>query len=106
MFFRQNDSQITLSLRAQPGSSLSGPTGVWEDDTHQYLNRGVKSQAQEGKANREILKSLSKWLKVSMSTLELTRGHRSRLKQIRIECGSNAERIRVIGQLNSVCKNL
>ena len=52
----------------------------------------LKEPAREGKANSELLKKLSKMLKVSSSDISLVAGHKSREKTLLI-IGLDAEQI-------------
>lgn len=48
------------------------------------ISVGIKSKPQKGEANRELIKKLSKYFKVSQSQIKITSGEKSRKKLIQI----------------------
>ncbi len=71
---------ILLKVKVHPNSSKSGIDGVYGDCIKIKLN----SPPVEGKANGELLKYLSKFLKVPKSKLEIVSGEKGRTKIIKI----------------------
>ncbi len=72
---------MDLTVRVKPGSSkgpLVDPTSTGEVTV--YLNE----RAVDGAANDALVKVLAKHLGVSKSRVEIVRGHRSLVKQVRI----------------------
>ena len=72
--------EILLKVKVQPNSSKSGIEGIYGDSLKIKLN----SPPVEGKANGELLKFLSKFLKVPKGNLEIISGKNSRIKTIKI----------------------
>jgi len=48
------------------------------------ISIGIKSKPQRGEANREMIKKLSKYFKISQSQIIITSGEKSRKKLIQI----------------------
>ncbi len=46
---------------------------------------GIKSKPIEGEANKEIIKKLAKYFKISASMVQIKSGHKSRQKIIQIQ---------------------
>lgn len=78
---QEKSGAVLIHLRIQPGASRSGLAGPHGD---RYRLR-LRSPAQDGQANRELLRFLSDALGVPKSNLELVRGRSSRNKTVRIE---------------------
>lgn len=70
-----------LAVRAQPGARRSGVVGVWNG----HIKIAVRSPAQDGRANEELLAVLAQVLDLPRRALELERGERAQLKLIRID---------------------
>ena len=62
------------------------------DINSESIQINLTGPAREGKANTELVKKLSKLLKVSTSSIKLVAGHKSREKTLLIE-GLNAEEV-------------
>ena len=62
------------------------------DISSESIQINLTGPAREGKANTELVKKLSKLLKVSTSSIKLVAGHKSREKTLLIE-GLNAEEV-------------
>ena len=60
--------------------------------TPEAIHINLKGPAREGKANSELLKKLSKTLKISTAEISLVAGHKSREKTVLI-MNTNAEEI-------------
>jgi hypothetical protein len=70
-----------LNIRLQPGAK--------EDALCDWMDNGVlkvrvKSKPIEGKANKNLIKLLSKQLKVPKSSIEITKGEKSKNKTIKM----------------------
>ena len=79
-FLTANCNNIELRIRAIPGTNKVGPRGVYNNE----LKWGVSASAEGGKANKELLRALSKLLGTTLSNLELVRGASTKSKKIRI----------------------
>lgn len=69
---------MLLEVRVKPGSSRSGPVEVREGK----LVLRVHAAPEGGKANREVLKVLSRLMRIPPSQMEMVRGSSSRDKTI------------------------
>ena len=78
---QEKSGALLLQLKVQPNASRSG----WAGPHGQRLKIRLQSPPQNGKANRELLRFLSKSLGIVKSNLELIRGQSSRDKTVRIE---------------------
>ncbi|MCD6326846.1 YggU family protein [bacterium] len=72
---------VTMKVRVQPGASRNEISS--EPDGGIKLR--ITARAVDGGANQELIKFLSKTLKVSKSSIEITRGAKARTKWIAIK---------------------
>ena len=77
---QEKSGTLLLHLRVQPNASRSEIAG----QHGQRLKIRLQSPPQDGKANRELLRFLSKTLGIKKSCIELIRGQTSRDKTVRI----------------------
>ena len=84
-----SDDKVLLRCYAQPGASKNEVAGPHGD----RLKIRIKAPPVEGKANKELIKFLSKLLKLPKSKLNFVRGESSRQKDILLE-GADIETIR------------
>jgi uncharacterized protein (TIGR00251 family) len=70
----------SLTIRVQPGARSSGVVGPHGD----ALRVRVAAPAADGKANAELVRILAEHFRVSTSAVEITRGHTSRIKIVRV----------------------
>jgi uncharacterized protein (TIGR00251 family) len=78
---QEKSGALLLHLRVQPNASRSEIAGLHG----QRLKIRLQSPPQDGKANRELIRFLSKLLKIPKSSLDLIRGQTSRDKTIRLK---------------------
>ncbi len=76
----ENQDSIIFNVRVIPRSSKSEIIGELDGD----LKVKLSSPPIEGKANKELIKILSKTLKVSKSDIEIISGETSKSKRIQI----------------------
>lgn len=72
--------EILLKIYLQPRSSKNEIGGLYRDG----IKVRVTAAPVEGRANEALLRFLAKELGVTLSSIEIVRGHRSREKIIRI----------------------
>ncbi|MGQ9647023.1 MAG: DUF167 domain-containing protein [Thermodesulfobacteriota bacterium] len=72
--------EILLKIYLQPKASKNEIVGPYRDG----IRVRVTAAPVEGKANEGLLRFLAKELGVSLSSMEIVKGHRSREKIIRI----------------------
>jgi hypothetical protein len=79
-FYRQIDDKgvIELLIKAAPNSSKSEVVGITED----ALKIKLKAPPVDGEANEELVRFLSKWLKVAKSDIIIHKGSASKNKKI------------------------
>ena len=70
-----------FEVKVTPGSSKKG----WSLDKSGTLKCHVKSPAEDGKANAELIKSLSKALDIPQYMISIVSGQQSRTKRIKVD---------------------
>lgn len=80
MFYEAHEGYVILRIKAVPGSSITKIADVMEDT----LRIKIAAPAVEGAANKELIKFLSKLLKVSKSDVEILTGETSKVKRVKI----------------------
>lgn len=80
MFYEVKEDHILLRIKAVPGSSINKIADIQEG----VLRIKIKAPAVEGAANKELIKFLSKTLRVSKSDIEILKGETSKVKSLRI----------------------
>lgn len=82
MSFLQKD---LIFIRVTPGAAQSKIGGKFVDEKNQeYLKISIAAPPEDGKANEELIKFLSKKLKIAKSKIEIIRGETSRFKVLRL----------------------
>jgi len=78
--------QDLLFLRITPNAAQTKISGKFIDEKNQeYLKINVAEVPEDGKANEELIKFLSKLLKIPKSKIEMIRGETSRIKVVKID---------------------
>jgi uncharacterized protein len=99
--FRAEKDGLTLFVRLTPKSSKDAVEGLGESaDGRLHLLARVRAVPEDGKANKALEKLLAKAFGVAGSSVAVTGGTTSRLKQVRIE-GDPAV---LAGKLEALCK--
>ncbi len=70
-----------FEVKVTPNSSKKG----WSLDKSGHLKCHVKSPAENGKANAELIKSLSKALDISQNMVSIVSGEQTRNKRIKVD---------------------
>jgi uncharacterized protein (TIGR00251 family) len=70
-----------FEVKVTPGSAKKG----WSLDKSGKLKCHVKSPAEDGKANAELIKSLSKALDIPQYMISIVSGQQSRSKRIKVD---------------------
>ncbi|MBQ9731913.1 MAG: DUF167 domain-containing protein [Alphaproteobacteria bacterium] len=93
MVFEQIQQKILLRVRLSPNSSCCKVCGIYTSaDDCKWLKINVISVPEKGKANQELIKFLSKELKLAKSAFSIISGELDRYKKILIT--TNAEHIK------------
>ena len=83
MFFDTTQNHYILRIRVTPNSSKFAITGIFIDSNSiEYLKVNLISVPEKGKANQELIKHLSKLLKISKSSFDIISGDTDRYKKI------------------------
>jgi uncharacterized protein (TIGR00251 family) len=76
----EDDGRISFKVRVVPRSSRSRITGEHDG----ALRVCIRAPPVEGAANEELISALAKAFKVPRRAVEITSGHASKLKHVRI----------------------
>lgn len=91
-FLKQENSHFLLYVKATPNSAKNKISGKFIDEKNQeYLKINLAAVPEDGKANEELVKFLSKLLKIPKSQIAVIRGETSRMKVIKFEEAISAE---------------
>ena len=77
MFYNINEECVSFRIKAQPNASRSEFCEVYGEDA---IKIRIKAPAVEGKANKELVKFLSKSFKVAKSDIIFKSGQNSKIK--------------------------
>jgi uncharacterized protein (TIGR00251 family) len=77
----ERDGEFFLNIKVLPNSSKNSIEGIIDN----FLKIKIKAPAVEGAANKELIKFLSKKLKIAKSKIELISGKSAKLKKIKIK---------------------
>ena len=94
-FYLEKENGLLLKIKAVPNSSKNEICGIFDNS----LKIKIKAPALENKANEELIKFLSKLLKVPKYNISIKSGDTSKLKNIYIENCS-------IDKFKNVCDNI
>lgn len=79
-FYCFEENSVIVNVRIQPGSSKNSLEGIISN----CLKIKIKSPPVDGKANKELIKFLSKYFKVSKMNVKIINGEKSKLKKIKL----------------------
>ena len=86
MFYEKKQNGYILRIRVTPNSSVSGFQDIFIDPNGtEFLKANLNSAPEKGKANSELIKLLSKILKISKSSFSVISGTTDRYKKILLE---------------------
>lgn len=95
--FEFRDGALFLRIRLTPKSSRNAINGIMTmPDGRDLLKVSVNAIPEDGKANAELLRFLSKTLKIPKSALLLVSGESSREKLIKIDRNINEVKEKLI----------
>jgi uncharacterized protein (TIGR00251 family) len=78
--YAENDGGLTFQVRVVPRASRSEVVGEYGG----ALRVRVAAAPVEGAANDELVRTLARELEVSRNAIEITAGHSSKLKKVRV----------------------
>lgn len=79
-FYQMTSGVLTLKLHIQPGAKKSALVGLYGD----RLKIKIHAPPVDGKANEEVIRFISEWLKVAKSQVNIQSGETSRQKTIAV----------------------
>jgi uncharacterized protein (TIGR00251 family) len=89
MWYEIKDGYAIVRIKAVPNSSKNQIAGVYGD----ALKVKIKAPAVEGAANKELVKFLSKLLKVPKSEITFVGGETSKQKRLKIPYNDKIEKL-------------
>ena len=95
--FSERDGALHFRVRVVPRASRSEVVGEHDGD----LRVRVAAPPVEGAANDELTRTLARFFNVPTRAVEITGGHTSKLKQVRIQ-GASRAMLEKIGQESGV----
>lgn len=89
---------MILNIKVTPNSAKTKIAGKFFDEKNQEWTKiNLAAVPEDGKANEELIKFLSKLLKISKSKIEIIRGETSRMKVVKLEdCNTALEAIKTL----------
>lgn len=100
LFYEKTSKGIIIRVRVTPNSSKSAVSGIFTDANGQdYLKINLNAVPEKGKANQELIKFLSKFLKQSKSAFTLISGETDRFKRLQLIAADLCETEQILGQL-------
>jgi uncharacterized protein len=89
--WRQDGSDLLLSVRLTPGAAREDLGGKWTDEKGaDWLGARVRAVPEKGRANAALIALLAKALEWPRSAISLESGDSNRLKRLRIKGGGEA----------------
>jgi uncharacterized protein len=82
--YSENDGALTFKVRVVPRASRSEIVGEHDG----ALRLRIAAPPVDGSANEELVRTIAKAFKVSRSAVQITAGHSSKLKQVRVIGGA------------------
>ena len=83
MFYFETNEGFTLQVKISPNASSFAIKGIFTDsDNKDFLKITVVSVPEKGKANKELIKFLSKELGLPKSDIEIVSGETGHFKKI------------------------
>lgn len=83
MYYEQTTAGYILRIRVTPNASKCSIGGIFTDSNNlDYLKISLNSVPEKGKANQELIKILSKTIKLSKSSFSIISGETDRYKKI------------------------
>lgn len=81
-----------MRIKLAPGASFCGFRNIYTDEHGvEYLKASVTTIAEKGKANKELIKTLAKELKIAKSTVSIISGETDHLKKLFLEIEQTAD---------------
>lgn len=91
-FFETFKTGYLLRIKLAPSSSFCGFRGIYADEKgNEFLKAAVTVVPEKGKANKELIRLLSKELGIAKSQITLISGETEHLKKLYLEIPQTAE---------------
>jgi uncharacterized protein (TIGR00251 family) len=102
MFYDKQKNGYILRIRVTPNSSVLGILGKFIDINNQtFLKIGINSSPEKGKANQELIKLLSKSLKIAKSSFSIIQGQTERYKKLELTIPPSEELDNLLNSLGA-----
>lgn len=100
-FFNPYKSGYLIRVKLTPNAGMCAVRGVWLGEGDEaYLKISVNAVPEKGKANKELIKFLSKALKIAAGRIEIISGATDHLKKLYLDIEQSAETTEKIRLLN------
>jgi uncharacterized protein (TIGR00251 family) len=83
-YFTRTPEGLVISLKVTPKASKNALEGLLEEEGKYYLKAKITAPPEDGKANKALLKFLSKTWKIPTSSMTLISGETSRYKRVMV----------------------
>ena len=94
MFYTQESQKIIISVKIMPNAGENAVKGVFVSvEQKEYLRIAITTVPEKGKANKDLIKFLSKKLDISKSQIEILSGETSHFKKIALDGKSQTDEI-------------
>lgn len=87
---RHAGAGLLLPVRLTPKSSRDEIAGIEEFGGEAVLKARVRALPEDGRANAALEKLIASWLKVPPSSVKVSQGGKSRMKQVLVEGDADA----------------
>lgn len=87
---------LVFDVKVIPSSGRKG----WKLDKASILKCNLKSPAEQGKANKELIKEIAQSVGVTQDKVAIVAGAQSRTKRIRIECDITYDKLLMLLGIN------
>ncbi len=84
-FYTQKTDDLFINVFVKPGSAADKIIGIHSDSNINALKIKLTAPPVEGEANKALIKFLAILLKIGKTRIEIIKGHRSRLKVVRLK---------------------
>ncbi len=92
---RETEDGIIIPVKIQPNSSKEKVMGEYAEK----LKIAVTSPPEKGKANKAIVKALTKWLNIKTSDIQIVSGEKSKDKEIFVRNITEKDVYKLVSQI-------
>jgi len=82
--FKQK-GEVYLKVKARPNASMTEVRGIMEHEDGEIIKIDIAAVPENGKANNELIKYLSKWFSVNKEDIKIISGAGEKIKLVKIK---------------------